>query len=334
LAGNTLQAAIISSGSFVPANRLAAEQLESELGLCSGWIESRTGVRQFAVASDMDAVSDLAIRAAALALERARFSDCPPIKTLILATSTPDHLLPPTAPRIAYELNLGPIAAFDVTVACCGFLYGLVLADSLVKSTSHSVLLVAANILTRRCRPDDPMTRSLFADGAGAVILSASRDESGILASACNSNGALWSNVLIPDGGSRRPFNELTYGTGNHCMRIEHGSVVFKHAVQSMAEMGNQVARAAGLEIKQVDWWIPHQANMRIIEATGRVLGISPDKTLTTLQDFGNSSAATIPITLDRFLHSDHGPRIREGDKVLFTAAAAGMTSAAVLTRF
>ena len=304
--------------------------MELRFGLEPGWIEQRTGVRFRAIADRDDAVSDLAVRAAKIAIAQFDADANPAIGALLLATSTPDHPLPPTAPLVARQLGLS-VAAMDLTVACCGFLYGVIVADSIARIQQTSVLVIGANILSRRCNPNDIGTSAIFADGAGAAIISPQNSASGILASAWSSDGSGSLSLQIPDGGSRYPISATTFSAGRHFMKIEEGGSIFKYAVNSMADMGHNVVAQAGLTVPDVDWWIPHQANRRIIDATRRLLEIAPEKTLVTIDQIGNSSAATIPITLDQYLRIDR--QIQPGDLVLMTAAAVGMTSSAVLMK-
>ena len=319
---------IVATGRCVPENLVTNETIESELGLEQGWIVERTGVHSRSIASAEQAVSDLAIIAGQSALQQFEQLDCPRIGTLILATSTPDYLLPPTAPYIATELGLSGVGAMDLAGACCGFLYGLQLADALAKSSGQSVMLVAGNILSRRVQPEDIATRALFADAAGAVILAPADDSAaGVLGHCTSSNGQHWKQLLIPDGGSRNPFSESSFDVQSHLMQMNSGNLVFRHAVESMGSMGNQVLQELGLQISEIDWWVPHQANMRIIEATRRILKMDRDKTIVTADCFGNSSAASIPVTLDWAIKDQN--QIKPGQTVLFTAAGAGMTSAA-----
>ncbi len=322
---------IAATGRYIPRQRIHSSETEQKLGLERGWIKSRTGVNARAIADPNEALTDLAIEAGKIALENFDGGQHPPISALFLATSTPDHLLPPSAPRVAYELGLSGIGAMDLTVACCGFLYGLKLADAIVRSDNTSVLLIAANVLSRRIHPNDPATNAIFADGAGAVVFAPTDDDNGILQTAWSSDGSGWDGMIIPDGGSRNPFGINTFADSRHLMQIKSGSDIFRYAVESMTEMGRIVLRQASLSTHQIDWWIPHQANIRIIQSAGRMLNIPAEQTLTTVQQFGNSSAATIPVTLDKAIRLDR--KIKPGDLVLLTAAAAGMTSAAALFR-
>ena len=328
-----MRSRISATGSFVPVKREDNKAVESALGLESGWSESRTGIASRAIADKESAVSDLAIQAGKPTLDRlANSADhLAPLTTLILATSTPDHLLPPTAPRVADELGLSACAAMDVTVACSGFLYATILADSICRSQNESVLIIAANILSRRCKPTDKTTRPIFADAAGAIVLSPTDSKAGILAHSWESDGSKWDKLLIPEGGSRHPVDEDTHSRQGHLMELVDGQAMFKYAVNAMAKLGQATIEKAKLSITDIDWWIPHQANMRIIEACGRILGIEPERTLTTVQELGNSSSATIPVTLDKFAGCGEQQKIGAGDTVLMTAAAAGATSAAVV---
>ena len=328
---------IAATGRFVPHKRESNSDLEQELDLEPGWIARRTGVQHRALADQNDAVSDLACRAGRSAIaefeqKESATTSGGKISIVILATSTPDHLLPPSSPKVAYDLGLKDAAAFDLTVACSGFLYGLIVAESLVRSQSQPALLIAANILSRRCRKTDAKTRPIFGDAAGAVVVAPSPpNKPARFFSEWESDGSDWSSLMIPDGGSRSPVNADTYNLEQHLMELSNGSAVFKYAVESMTRLGHLVMQQAGVTPAEVDWWIPHQANIRIIEAVRKQLKFSSHKTLTTLEQFGNSSAATIPVTLDYFRRQTGSRKIESGQRILMTSAAAGMTSAAVL---
>lgn len=326
---------ITVTGSSVPKTRQGNDVIEAALGQKVGWIKSRTGVESRAIAAPEIAVSDIAIGAGRQALDRFAASPTtyPDISTLLLATSTPDHLLPPTAPKVAYELGLGNVPAMDVAVACSGFLYAMIVADSICRTRNESVMVIAANILSRRCKADDENVRPIFADAAGAIVLSPSNSEAGILAGTWESDGSQWDKLLIREGGSRQPFTENTFERQGHLMELVDGPAMFKYAVKAMAHSGAAALKKANLSIDEIDWWIPHQANLRIIEACGRILKIDRERTLTTVEKFGNSSAATIPVTLDYFASESEHKKIGAGDRILMTAAAAGATSAAIVLR-
>ncbi len=331
---------IVSTGRFVPTYRQANSEVESNCDLESGWIKRRTGIDSRPIADANHAVSDLAVAAGSIALQRFRGQDrsfelvqrdhvetAPEIGMLILATSTPDFLLPPTAPDVASQLGLGAVPAFDIAVACSGFLYALQLADHFCKAESKSVLVIAANVLSRRVSPTDPAAAAIFADGAGAVVVSPS-DSFGIMAMKLESDGTGSSHLKIPEGGSRAPFNQGTFANGRHLMHVENGMAVYRYAVESMARLGREVMDAANLTGADIDFWVPHQANRRIIESVQSRLGFQDEKVGVAIEKFANSSAATIPITLDYFVEKG---KVKRGDRVLLTAAAAGLTSGAAV---
>ncbi|MCH2182741.1 MAG: ketoacyl-ACP synthase III [Mariniblastus sp.] len=321
---------IVATGSYLPERVVENPELEAVLGLDPGWIEQRTGVVRRRVASADQAVSDLAIAAGRAVLDQVTPAEREPIGTLILATSTPDHLLPPTAPRVAFELGLGPVAAFDMAVACSGFLYGLQVADALCRTQGRSVLLIAANLLSRRTNPADFGTAAIFADGAGAVLVGPADGPARIVDMELSSEGSGWDQLLIPDGGSRYPFSSSSLEEGRHLMRINNGQAVFRYAVESMTEMAQTLLQRNGLLVTDIDLWIPHQANTRIIESVRTRLGFSPDQTCITLPEYGNSSAATIPTALDQQIRAG---RELSDQWVLLTTAGAGLACGAALLR-
>ncbi|MEE2826922.1 MAG: beta-ketoacyl-ACP synthase 3 [Planctomycetota bacterium] len=321
---------IVATGSYLPEKVVENPELESELGLEPGWIEQRTGVVRRRVAQVDQAVSDMAIAAGRSLLEQVPSEQRELIGTVILATSTPDHLLPPTAPRVASDLGLGPVAAFDMAVACSGFLYGLQVADALCRVQGRSVLLIAANLLSRRTNPADFGTAAIFADGAGAVLVGPADEEPRIVDIELSSDGSGWDQLLIPDGGSRQPFGPSTLVEGRHLMRINNGQAVFRYAVESMTEMAERLLQRNDLKVEDIDLWIPHQANSRIIESVRKRLGLLPAQTCITLPEYGNSSAATIPTALDQQIRAG---RELAGKWLLLTTAGAGLACGAALVR-
>ena len=319
---------IISVGSAIPETIESNEAVESRLGLEPGWIERRTGILGRPKALPTDATSDLAVRAGSTALNRSGIAK-DDIGLLLLATSTPDHLLPPTAPLVAHRLDLRHSGAVDLAGACSGFLYAVILANAYGDSMRKPVLVVAANILTRRVNDKDPATVALFSDGAGAVVL-APGEPSHFLGSYLGSNGSSYDTIGIPAGGTREPLTSTAVTEGRHLMTMRRGSSLFKEAVHAMAFAGNEAMKLSDLKAASIDWWIPHQANSRIIADTGKLLGIPPERTINVVAKYGNSSAATIPIALSDAMASG---RIRPGNLLLFTAAGAGMVSAGLVLR-
>ncbi len=323
-----LRAAVLGIGAALPARREPSAETERRLGLPPGWIVQRTGIRERPLVGPDEATSDLAVRAGAVALEQAGL---PPeaVTLLLLATSTPDHLLPPTAPVVAHRLGLRRAGALDLAGACSGFLYALVLADSYVRLHQACVLVIGANVLSRRTNPDDPGTSALFADGAGAVVLGPARGARGIIAHWLGADGSCWDALYIPAGGSRRPLTPERVARGEHLMHLQNGRALFRRAATGMAEAGRRVLQQAGLGIDDVAWWIPHQANHRLIEEARRQLGLPQARTVNLVDRIGNSSAATIPLALALEAH-----RFAPGDLLLLTAVGAGLLSAAVLLQW
>lgn len=324
-------AEIAGLGHHAPHRRVANAEIEARLGLSLGWIEGRTGIRERRWAADGEALTDLAVEAGRMALDQAQSRGAAGRATValtILATSTPDHLLPPSAPLLAHRLGLPNSGAIDMAGACAGFLYALTFADAFVKTQRAPVLVVAANILSRRINFGDRGSAILFADAAGAVLLQPTdRPGAGILGVSLASAGAGYDLIKIPAGGSRQPFKG-GMASDETLMVITDGKAVFTEAVGMMARTAREALGRADASIGAIDRWIPHQANTRIIEATRRQLGIAPDRLATTVAEFGNSSAASIPFTWSR----DEASRdIGRGRRILLTAAGAGLTGGSVV---
>jgi 3-oxoacyl-[acyl-carrier-protein] synthase-3 len=322
---------LAGTGSYAPDTLLMSSAIEDGLGLERGWIERRTGVRARHVAGATEAVSDLAVRAAELALREAG-EDPADVSLLVLATSTPDHLLPPTAPSVAYRLGVNA-PAFDLAASCSGFLYGMAVADRWLRAApdagSASVLLIGANVLTRRVRWTDPKTAPLFGDGAGAVLLRAGSPlAGGLRAIDVQADGSRGDQIHIPGGGSRRPLSAEAVDRGEHLMVMTDGSALFRHAVRAMVGSAQRALRSAGVAAAEIDWFVPHQASSRIIQRTAELLGIPGDRVLSTLESHGNTSAASIPMALHE---ASADARFEEGSLILLAAAGAGLTSGAAV---
>jgi 3-oxoacyl-[acyl-carrier-protein] synthase-3 len=314
---------------YVPEIRSSNADLEARLGLESGWIERRTGIKQRPAARPEQATSDLAIEAGRKLLLQSP-TDPSSIGLLLLATSTPDHLLPPTAPLVAHKLNLPQAGAIDLAGACAGFLYAMALGGTWADVMQKSVLVIGANILTRRVDPSDPATAALFSDGAGAVLVEP-HTPSDLLAAHLGADGAGYDTIGIAAGGSREQLTAEGLALRRNLMTMRRGPALFRHAVHAMAEAGTLALRGAGLDPSAMDWWIPHQANARIIREAGELLEIPAERTVNVVAQYANSSAATIPIALAGAVESGC---IRPGDRLLFTAAGAGMLSAALVMRW
>ncbi len=317
---------IIGLGHYAPDRVVANGEIEQRLGLEPGWIERRTGILERRYAADGEALTDMALKAAEMALREAGI-DRSRIALTLLATSTPDHLLPPSAPLLAHRLGLSGAGGIDMAGACAGFLYALVLADAFVRAHGAPVLVVGANILSRRINPAERASCVLFADAAGAVLLAPSkRPGTGVLGAKLATDGGGYDLIKISAGGSRRPYTS-DMPIDEMLMTISDGQAVFTQAVDMMVECAREALAQADLAVADLDLFVPHQANARIIAAVARQLGVPEEKTVTTVEQFGNSSAATIPFSLSAAGRA----ALRPGAKVLMCAAGAGLTGGAAV---
>ncbi|WP_027163104.1 beta-ketoacyl-ACP synthase III [Mesorhizobium sp. WSM1293] len=318
---------ILGFGHHAPARKVDNAEIEDRLGLEPGWIERRTGIRSRFWATGEDTLSGLAARAGDMALANAGV-DRDNIGLLVLATSTPDHLLPPSAPLVAHRLGLGHAGAVDLTGACAGFIYALMFADGYTRLHGKASLVIAANILSRRINPAERASAVLFADAAGAVVVVPCEEpDRGILGAALASDGSRHGLIKIPAGGSNTPFHdglelEQTW------MTIADGREVFAKAVEMMSRCSQDALSAARMGSQDIDRFVPHQANARIFDAVGRVLGIEDEAIVKTIADYGNSSAATIPLSLSL---SHRAQPFRPGEKILLAAAGAGLSGGALI---
>lgn len=320
---------ITGFGHSVPDRIIENCELEQQLDLEAGWIERRTGIRRRRWVAPDDTLTGLASQAASAALVDAKI-DRRRIGLTILATSTPDQLLPPSAPLLAHRLGLESSGAVDLAGACAGFLYALALADGYVATHGQAVLVVAANILSRRINMNERASAVIFGDGAGAVVLEpAPEPELGIIGIDLKSDGGQYDLIGISAGGSSLPFSrELT--PGQLLMTIQDGRLVFSSAVRMMAQSAGSAVAQAGLAMADVDRFIPHQANSRITEALCEKLSIPNKIAVQTISEFGNSSAATIPISLSVI---NKGRPISPREVLLMSAAGAGMTGGSIVWR-
>lgn len=320
---------IAGLGRHAPERRVANAELEARLGLEEGWILRRTGIRARRYAAEDEALTDIALQAGEAALLNAGI-DRADVALTLLATSTPDHLLPPSGPLLAHRLGLTRSGAVDLAGACAGFLYALTLADSFVRAQGRPVLVVAANILSRRINPRDRASAVLFADAAGAAVLVPSDDPaSGVLGMDLASDGAHYDLIRIPAGGSRMPFAPDLPAEAV-LMEMPDGKQVFALAVEMMTKSARAALARAGVSAGEVTRFVPHQANTRIFEMVRRALGLPVESVVSTIEEFGNSSAATIPFSLAASV--EQAP-LRPGELVLMTAVGAGLTGGAVLYR-
>lgn len=320
---------IIGLGHYVPDHRVPNAEIEARLGLSDGWIQKRTGIAARRYVAGGEALSDMAIAAAEHALASARIAR-KDVGLLLLATSTPDHLLPGSAPLVAHRLGL-TCGGIDLAGACGGFIYALNLADAYVRTRGQAALVVAGNVLSRRINPSDRATSALFADAAGAVVLAPTqRGDAGLIGAELATDGSRYDLIHIPGGGSRQPFSPQT-GAEETKMVIKDGQAVYAAAVDMMVTCANEALRRSKLSNLDVTYLIPHQANARMMHTVAHKLHIDESKMLSTVAELGNSSAATIPLTLSR---AAPGAGYAAGDILLMTAAGAGLTGGAVVWRW
>ncbi len=322
----SLSSRLAGFGHAVPPRIVFNREIEDRLGLEEGWIERRTGIRSRHWAIEGDTLTGLAAQAGDMALDDAGIERSEIAMTL-LATSTPDHLLPPSAPLLAHKLKLGNSGAIDLAGACSGFLYALTLADSFVRAHGRPVLVVAANILSRRINIAERASAVLFADGAGAVVLGPCRTgQSGLKAAALAADGSGYDLISIPAGGSSLPFSS-DMRADQVLMSMRDGREVFTRAVDLMSRTSRQVMTEAAMAPSDIACFVPHQANARLCDAVRHELDIGEDRMLSTIGDLGNSSAATIPLSLSV---AHRQKPLTSGRLLLMTAAGAGFSGAAV----
>lgn len=324
---------IAGTGHAVPRNVVTNSDIAA-MGIDTNdeWIIERTGIRQRHIAGEGESLTSLSAEASRQAMTRAGVQPGE-IDVIILGTASPDHLLPATAVEIQTVLGCTRAAAFDLSAACSGWLYGAIVGESLIASGSaNTVLVIGAEKLSAIVDWTDRNTCILFADGAGATVLQRAPKGStkGVLSSFMRSDGALAELLWRPAGGGAEPFSPTVFEEKRHYVRMA-GREVFKHAVRSMAEATDRALDAARLTAADVDLLIPHQANVRIIEATAKHAGISMDKVFVNVDMYGNTSAASIPIALDDAIAQG---RVKEGMTVLFAAFGAGFTWGSLVVRF
>lgn len=316
---------ILGLGHAVPERRVTNAEIEARLGVEPGWIERRTGVRERRWAADGETLSDLAAQAGARAVAAAGI-DPAAIGLLLLATSTPDRLLPPSGPLVARKIGLPRAGAVDMAGACAGFVYALDLADAHVRARGTSVLVIAGNLLSRRINFAERGNAALFGDAAGALLLGPAKS-GGVTGACLASDGDGYGLVHIPVGGSETPFS-ADVAIEDTRMAIVDGRGLFQGAVRMMSDCALEALAQAGVAPSRVDRFVPHQANSRIFEAVGRKIGAPEASIVSTIADYGNSSAATIPLSLSL----SHAARpIAPGETLLFAAAGAGLTGGALV---
>jgi 3-oxoacyl-[acyl-carrier-protein] synthase III len=320
---STVYSKIISTGSYLPEKILSNDELSKFVDTSDEWIRTRSGIRSRHIAAEAEETSDLALNAALRALTAAELSALD-IDLLIVATTTPDMIFPSTACIVQNKLGARNAVAFDIQAVCSGFVYALSIADKMVASGAYkNALIIGAEVYSRILNWKDRTTCVLFGDGAGAVVLT-SANTPGILATKLHSDGSRGGILNVP--GHVR--NGVVHGDPYVHM---DGPAVFKMAVNVMADVCNETLAMANMTAADIDWLVPHQANVRIIDATGKKLGVAPEKTVVTVQGQGNTSAASIPLALDTAVRDG---RIKPGDVVQTVGVGGGFTWGSALIRW
>lgn len=327
-----LKSRITGTGSALPDKILTNADLERMVDTSDEWITTRTGIKQRRIASEGEYTSTFAIKAARQALDMAGIQ-AEELDLIILGTVTPDFPFPATACIVQHEIGAVNAAAFDLSAACSGFIYGLSIADKYIRcGEAKKVLVIGVEVLSRVVDWTDRNTCILFGDGAGAAVIEASEGDSGLLSTHIFSNGSYWNTLYQPGCGNRNPATrEQTITDRLFYIKME-GNDVFKHAVRAMEDAACTALSANGMTPSDVSLLIPHQANRRIIDATAKRLGITEeDRVVINVHNYGNTSSASIPISLDE---ANRSGRIKSGDIVLLDAFGGGFTYGSALIRW
>ena len=325
-----MRATITSTAHHVPEKILTNYDIEKMVQTSDEWIQNRTGIKQRHIASDDEASSDLSTHVANKLLKK-RGIKPEKIDIIIVGTVTPDHLTPSTAAIVQNNINAQNAWAFDLSAACSGFLFGLETGSKLIESGKYkTVMVIGVDTMTSILDFKDRETCIIFGDGAGGVILEPSKSDNGIISSILKTDGSGASSLNVLAGGSRKPATEETIANREHFIR-QDGKKVFKFAVKRMSEVSKEVLLKNGLSGNDIKLFIPHQANKRIIDATGERCGIPKDRVLINIDRYGNTTAGTIPIALNEAVENK---LINNGDYILLSAFGSGFTWGSILIKW
>ena len=323
-------AILAGTGMSVPSRVVTNLDLEKVVETSDEWITTRTGIRERRIAAEGESLSPFAVEAGRRALESAGVP-AEDVDLIILATVTPDRPIPATSCTVQHRLGATRAAAFDMAAGCSGFIYAQSVAKQfLLTGRCRNVLVIGAEVLSKYIDWQDRTTCVIFADGAGAVLMQAGEPPRGVLASAMHTDGSMQDFITLPAGGTQLPPSAETVRDRQHFIKMK-GNETFKIAVRAIEEVSREVLDAAGLTPADVDWFIPHQANLRIIDAVGSRLGIPGERCYIDIERYGNTSAASIPIALDEAVREG---KIRRGQIVLMAAFGAGLTWGASVVRW
>ena len=325
-----MKVGILGLGSYLPERRVTNFDLEKVLDTSDEWIRTRTGIVERRMAEENQTTSDLAAIAAKKALEDAKLTP-DDIDLIIVGTNSPDMIYPATACLVQDKIGAaGKCAAFDLQAGCTGWVYSTVVGSQFIQTGAYKhVLVIGAEVITRLMDPTDRGTYVLFGDGAGAVVLG-EVEEGGIEGFELYADGSISEHLIYPAGGSKMPFSEKVLKERSYYTKM-NGSEVFKFSVREISRISKKLLEKTNTKLEDVDWFIPHQANLRIIQAGIEKLGIPMEKVVVTIDKLGNSSAATVPVSLDMLRKEG---KLKKGDLLLMVSFGAGMTSGAILMRW
>ncbi|MFW6381349.1 MAG: beta-ketoacyl-ACP synthase III [Bacillota bacterium] len=322
----TVKATITGMGKYIPEKVLTNNELEKMVDTSDKWIKTRTGIEERRIAAEDEPTSELAIKASLEALDDAGITAAE-LDMILVATATPDMLFPATACLLQDQLKAGPVATFDLEAGCSGFVYGLSVGSQFIESGMYeTVLVVGAETLSKITDWEDRGTCVLFGDGAGAAVLQAT-DRGGMLAFDLGSDGSGGKHLEVPAGGSRHPASKETIEKRMHYIKMD-GNPVFKFAVKRMGQSSLDVLKKAGIDADDVNLFVPHQANTRIIKAAAKRLGLEDDRVFINLPKYGNTSTASVPIAL--YEAREEG-LVNNGDILVLVAFGAGLTWASTV---
>jgi 3-oxoacyl-[acyl-carrier-protein] synthase-3 len=325
-----VRAKITALGTFVPPRVMTNADLEKIIETSDEWIVTRTGIRERHVVDQGVATSDLAVEATKRALAE-RGIDASEIEAIVVATVTPDMLFPSTACLVQHKLGMKNVWGFDLSAACSAFVYALQTGAQFVATGAHKkVLVIGADVMTSILDYTDRATCILFGDGAGAVILEPSEDDNGIIDFVHEVDGSGGCSLYMPAGGSLHPASHETVDQRMHYIR-QDGQAVFKFAVRKMAEVCETLLQRNGIKASEIDCFIPHQANQRIINATAERVGLKPERVIINIDRYGNTTAGTIPLAMQTAREQG---KLKKGDLVLLASVGAGFTVGATLLRW
>jgi len=321
---------IVGWGKYVPERVVTNHDLAEIMDTSDEWIKSRTGISERRFAGEDESTATMSIEAAKLALDRARVAPSA-VDMIIVATITPDYSMPSTAALVQDALGATHAAAFDLNAACAGFIYGMSMATSMIRAgAAKIVLVIGAETLSRILDVQDRTTYPLFGDGAGAVVLKADQTPGGVLSTVLGADGSGAEHLIVPAGGSKQPASQETIDQRLHFMRM-NGREVYRFATRVMGKAAKQACERAGIDVDEISLFVPHQANIRIIQSASKQLKIDEDKVFTNLDKYGNTSAASIPIA---FCEAIQEGKVNTRDRIVMVGFGAGLTWGATVVEW